>query len=693
MKQFKLSSRAVSFLLLIAVILGIFSVRLYQLQVTEAVDHSKKVQDSVTYETRITAARGEILDRDGTVLVGNRAAFNIILIREVLYSTDDPNSKLRALVNLCDRLGLEFIDHLPITRQKPYEYDFDSYNSTYNGYFKEFLYHRDWDGDISAAQFISRMRNRYNIPADWSEEEARAVISIRYELELRTFTILPSYELLNDVDTGSLASITELGIPGLAVVATTVREYYTDCAAHILGYIGDMDREQYEYYKEFGYEMDAKVGQAGLEAAFESELHATDGLKRTTIAMDGTVLHEEWVTEPKAGNNVELTIDLDLQALGEEALEATILDLRENGLNGKDLAKDAEGGALVAMDVKTGEILVCASYPTYDLSRFFEDYNITKEQPYNPFFNRALMAEYPPGSVFKMVTTIAAVDSGTIHPLFEVYDEGVYKRFETQVYTPRCMLYTSTNGRATHQSINVMEALAVSCNYYFYEVGWMTGIDKIDEVAQALGLGEPTGVELYEETGRRANPETKKRLYSNDASVWYGGDTIAAAIGQSEHRFTPLQLCSYTCALANQGIRYEATFLRRVLSADYDELIMENEPTIASQLEISDLAYETIIEGMNMSTYIYNGTSNAVFSDYDIKVCAKTGTAEHGSGGSDNGSFVLFAPADDPVIAIAIYVEKGAQGGHLGNIAKALLDAYFSETNSIDTVPGENELN
>lgn len=693
MKQFKLSSRAVSFLLLIAVILGIFSVRLYQLQVTEAVDHSKKVQDSVTYETRITAARGEILDRDGTVLVGNRAAFNIILIREVLYSTDDPNSKLRALVNLCDRLGLEFIDHLPITRQKPYEYDFDSYNSTYNGYFKEFLYHRDWDGDISAAQFISRMRNRYNIPADWSEEEARAVISIRYELELRTFTILPSYELLNDVDTGSLASITELGIPGLAVVATTVREYYTDCAAHILGYIGDMDREQYEYYKEFGYEMDAKVGQAGLEAAFESELHATDGLKRTTIAMDGTVLHEEWVTEPKAGNNVELTIDLDLQALGEEALEATILDLRENGLNGKDLAKDAEGGALVAMDVKTGEILVCASYPTYDLSRFFEDYNITKEQPYNPFFNRALMAEYPPGSVFKMVTTIAAVDSGTIHPLFEVYDEGVYKRFETEVYTPRCMLYTSTNGRATHQSINVMEALAVSCNYYFYEVGWMTGIDKIDEVAQALGLAEPTGVELYEETGRRANPETKKRLYSNDASVWYGGDTIAAAIGQSEHRFTPLQLCSYTCALANQGIRYEATFLRRVLSADYDELIMENEPTIASQLEISDLAYETIIEGMNMSTYIYNGTSNAVFSDYDIKVCAKTGTAEHGSGGSDNGSFVLFAPADDPVIAIAIYVEKGAQGGHLGNIAKVLLDAYFSETNSIDTVPGENELN
>ncbi|MBQ4566397.1 MAG: hypothetical protein IJA48_08615, partial [Oscillospiraceae bacterium] len=399
MSQFKLSSRAVSFLLLIAVILGIFTVRLYQLQVTEAVDHSQKVQDSITYQTRITAARGEILDRDGTVLVGNRAAFNIILIKDVVYSADDTNGKLRTLINLCDQLGLEFNDHLPITKQKPYEYDFDSYTSTYNGYFKDFLYQRDWDGDISAAQFISRMRDRYNIPADWTEEEARDLISIRYELDLRGFTILPSYELLNDVEAASLASITELGIPGLAVVATTVREYYTDCAAHILGYIGDMDAEQYEYYKEFGYEMDAKVGQSGLEAAFETELHATDGLKSTTIAMDGTVLSEKWIIEPKSGNNVELTIDLDLQALGEDALEATILDLRENGLNGKDLAKDAEGGALVAMDVKTGEILVCASYPTYDLSRFFEDYNITKEQPYNPFFNRALMAEYPPGSV------------------------------------------------------------------------------------------------------------------------------------------------------------------------------------------------------------------------------------------------------------------------------------------------------
>ena len=693
MNQFRLSSRAVSFLLLIALVLGIFSVRLYQLQVKEAVDHSQEEQETFSYRVRITASRGEILDRDGTVLVGNRAAFNILLFRDVLYSADDPNGKLRSLVNLCRQQGLEFTDHLPVTKQKPYEYDYDAYNSTYNGYFKSFLAEMDWDADISAAQFISRMRDLYNIPADWSEEEARAVISIRYELFLRTFTILPAYELLTDVDTVSLAALSELSIPGLSVVATTVRENYTTYAAHILGYVGDMSPEQYEFYKEYDYAMDAKVGRSGLEEAFELQLHATDGLKEITVTADGTVVSEEWIEVPKAGNNVELTIDLDLQALGEDALESTILGLRENGLNGKDLAKDAEGGALVAMEVKTGEVLICASYPTYDLTTFFEDYNDLLEQEYNPLFNRALQAEYPPGSVFKMVSTIAAVDAGIIHPLYEVYDEGIYTRFKDEVYTPRCMLYTASQGSSTHGSINVLEALAVSCNYYFYEVGWMTGIEKIDEVAQTLGLGEPTGIELYEETGRRANPETKKRIYGEDASVWYGGDTISAAIGQSEHRFTPLQLCTYTAALANQGVRYEATFLRRVLSSDYEKLIEENRPTVASRLEISDLAYEACVEGMNMSTYIYNGTSNTVFSDYGMKVCAKTGTAEHGSGGSDNGSFVLFAPADDPVIAIAIYVEKGAQGGNLGNIAKAILDAYFSESNSVDTVPYENTLN
>ena len=693
MNQHKFSFRVTALLLMAALMLGIFSVRLYGVQVVEGAQQESAPSGSYTYYTRVTAARGEILDRNGKVLVGNRASFNIVLIYPVLFSSEDPNGSLRSLTNLAVARGLEIVDHLPVTLEKPYEYTKDQYSSVWNGHFKTFLAAREWDSDISAPQLIRRLRERYHIPEDWTEEEARRVISVRYELELRHCTNLPNYVMLEDVDAVSLAELTELNIPGVTVEKSTVREYYTDYAAHILGRVADMNPEEYEYYKQYDYAMDAKVGKEGLEKAFELELHATDGLLETTIASDGTVLEEHYINPPIAGNNVELSIDIDLQKTAEDSLEALILDLRENGLNGSDHAKDAEGGAVVAMSVKTGEVLVSASYPTFHIATYSEDYSDLLEQDFAPLYNRAVQATYPPGSTFKMVTTIAAINEGVIKPGYKVNDLGVYRRFEDAGYLPRCMLYTTSQGAATHGSIDVMEALSVSCNYYFYEIGWMTGIEAIDATAKALGLGESTGIEIYEETGHRANPAVKDALYDGDYSVWYGGDTVSAAIGQSENRFTPMQLCSYTAALANRGTRYQATFLRRVLSSDYEELVQEHTPTVLSRLEISDDAYKAYTEGMRLAVTSNSGTSHRLFGDYEVAVCAKTGTAEHGSGGSDNASFVLYAPADDPEIAIAIYVEKGAQGGNLGKIAKAMLDVYFSEASAVDTVPAENRLN
>ncbi len=693
MNQHRFSFRIGALCLLIAVAMGIFGVRLYQLQVVQAADIDPNQPKTYTYTTKITAARGEIVDRNGNVLVGNRASYNILLVYNVLFSTETPNESLRQLTNLCVQQGLDIIDHLPVTAQKPYEYTKDEYTAVWNNYFKTFLNKREWDSDISAPQLINRLKDRYNIPEDWTEEEARRVIAVRYEMELRRggLTTLTDYELVNDVDMVSLAAITELGIPGVVVVNSTVREYKTTHAAHILGYVGAMNKEEYEYYKEYDYALDAKVGKTGLEKAYELQLHGTDGVKQVTISADGSVISEEYLVTPVAGNNVEITIDLDLQAISEEELEATILDFRENGVNGTSQGKDAEGGAIVAMEVKTGEVLVCASYPTYDPARIYEDYNELLETEYGPLYNRALQAALPPGSVYKMVTAIATIDNGIAGPGYKIEDKGIYTRFEG--YTPRCMLYTTSKGTQTHGWIDVREALAASCNYYFYETGWMTGIDRIDAVAKALGLGEATGVELAENTGHRANPESKQALYEGSDGYWYDGDTIAAAIGQSINRFTTMQLCSYTAALANQGTRYEATFLRRVLSSDYDELVEQNFPTVASSLAISDTAYQAYVEGMRMSTYYYYGTVTAVFRDYDIDVAVKTGTAQHGSGGSDHASLVLFAPADDPQIAIAIYVEKGASGGKLGYIAKSILDAYFSETSSVDLMPGENVIN
>ena len=684
MNQHKFSFRVGVLILLIAVMSGIFGVRLYDVQVTQAsqVDHTPS--GSHTYRTRVTAARGEILDRNGKVLIGNRASYNLTLIYAIVFSAENPNENLRKLTNLCNELGLEMTDHFPVAMEKPYTYTTDEYSSTWNSYFKTFLDERGWDSDISAPQLIRRLKDTYHLPADWTEEETRRVISIRYELDLRRWTSLPTYVLLNDVDSVSLAAITELNIPGVNVETSTVRQYNTTYAAHILGRIGLMNAEEYEIYKEKDYSMDAYVGKEGLEKAFEDDLHGTDGLRVTTISADGTVLEEYYKTMPQAGKNIELTIDIDLQKVSEDALKAHILSLREDD-------GDAEGGAVVVQQVKTGQILACASYPTFDPATYSQKYNELLETDFAPLYNRALQAAYPPGSTYKMVTTIASIDSGTIGRWVEIEDKGIYRRFEDVGYTPRCMLYTTAG--ATHGYVNAMEALAVSCNYYFYEVGYQTGITKIDEVAKALGLGEATGVELDESVGRRANAETKKLLYSKGYDGWYDADTVAAAIGQSENRFTPMQLACYTSALANHGTRYRATFLQRVLSSDYSELLYESTPVVASQLNISDEAYAAYTEGMRLSVTWANGTSHYYLGDYDVAVCAKTGTAEHGGNGSDNAAYVLYAPADDPQIAIAVYVEKGTPGSRLAKVARAILDAYFSTSSNVDTVPAENIAN
>lgn len=685
--SYKIKFRLISLLLVVVILFGLYCYRLFDLQVLNAKEIDLSA-NTFTYYTRVTAARGEILDRNGNVLVGNRASYNLIINNYALFNSSDPNESLRQLVNLCQKLNVDYNDHLPITQSKPYEYITEEFSSTWNGYFRQFLSQYGWDSDISAAQVIKLMRSRFHIPDDWTEQEVRAVLGLRYELDLRYYAALDYYTLISDVSDEDRSAIMELGVPGLTVETGTVREYRTQYAAHILGRIGLMNAEEYEVLKDEGYAMDAYVGKDGLEKAFESELHGTDGRRVTTVDEDGNIVSQYYSVAPEAGNNVELSIDIDLQMAAEEALEKVILDLRENGINAKGEGKDAQGGACVVMNVNTGEILACASYPTFNIETYSEDFNDLLEDAYAPLYNRALQAAYPPGSTFKMATTIAAIDSGTVGKYFPVEDRGIYTYYDD--YQPKCLYYTNTGGKYTHGVINVMEALAVSCNYYFYEVGRLTGWKYIDSVAKSLGLGEDTGCELAEEIGYRANPETKEKLYGGtDLAVFTGGDTIAMAIGQSENRFTPLQLAVYTSALANRGTRYQATFLKRVISADYESLVEEKVPTVLDKLEISDDAYFAYTTGMRMAVTEGNGTANKVFGDYNIAVCAKTGTAEHGSTGSDNASYVCYAPANNPELAVVVYVERGAQGGNLGNVAKAVFDVYFSTESRNDTVSAE----
>lgn len=687
----RIKLRCLIVVLLFAIAVSFFSVRMYGIQVQ---NENAGLNQASTYTTisRVTAARGEILDRNGNVLVTNRASYNLVFNNYVFSNSSGKNEALRRLVNLCVSQGIEYTEHFPVTMEKPYEYTTDQLSDTWKSHFKRFLNYREWDSDMSAPQLMKQLRQSYRLPNDWTDEEVRRVIGLRYELELRSdITNLSNYVFIQDVNSDALSAILELNTPGLTVESSTVREYATKYAAHILGFTGLMDAEQYAYYKELGYAMDASVGQSGFEKAFEEELHGTDGTKVTTVDASGNVVSEYYKEQPQAGSNVEVSIDLDLQIAGEEALEQLILKLRENGIGSDKDGMDAEGGAVVAIEVKTGKILACASYPTYDPNTYFSDYNQLLETDYDPLYNRALQATYAPGSVYKMAVTIAACNEGVIDRNTIIEDLGIYTRFESP--QPRCMLYTTSGGTQTHGKINVMEALAVSCNYYFYEAGRRTGLSAIDKVAKDLGLGESTGIELYEDTGRRANKETKAEIYADtpDQAGWYDADTVLMSIGQSENRFTPLQLCTYTAALANRGVRYRSTFLNRVISHDYQQLLKGTQPEVVSTCEISDEAFTAYNRGMRMA--VTQGSVRQYMENYPVAVCAKTGTAEHGSAGSDNASFVCYAPQDDPEIAIAVFVEKGAQGGNLSNVAMAILDAYFNQTTAgNEKITGENTL-
>ena len=696
--------RAGILLLAFSIVIGLFAFRLYDLQIIETGGKVDNVKYYTT-ETRVKAARGEITDRNGNVLVSNRASYDLVFNHYVICSAEGRNQLLLELVQLCREMEIPYTDRFPVTKTAPFSYIFDEVGPTWQGYFQKYLPEKGGlDSDISAPLLIVKLRNHYGIPDTWSDTDARAVIGIRYELDLRQgITNLPNYIFLEDAQSDALAAILELNTPGLKAEATTAREYNTLYAAHILGHVGSVTADQWEnIYKDLeGYAKDTLVGQDGLEEAFESYLHGIDGIRVDETYTDGSLRRSYWKTvngvemRPVAGQNVELSIDLNLQATAEDQLAALITDLRQSGENtpegqAKPDGSDAEGGAVVVMDVKTGQVLACASYPTYNLSTFREDFSELQNAPYAPLYNRALLATYPPGSTYKMSMVIAGVNSGAIDRMHSIRDEGVFRKYEDSNFAPQCLIYT--NNGWTHGSLNAMEALRDSCNYYFYTLGDMLDISVMDATAKALGLGEKTGVELFEYLGHRSNPETKAQLHDGDLGRWYAADRVMTAIGQSENRFTPMQLCVYTSTLANRGTRYKATFLNRVLTADYGTVTLANEPEILSKLEISDEAYLAYTEGMRMVAT--DGTAARFFKNYPIAIAAKTGTAQTDAGDkySDNGAFVCYAPYDDPEIAVVVYGEKAGHGTTMAQIAKELLDTYFADRIYGDVIAGENQV-
>ena len=682
--------RAVILLTVFGLILMLYSGKLFSVQLIENKGNTNNAKTYTTYTT-VKGTRGDLLDRNGNVLVGNRASYNLVFNHYVIKGAENRNEHLRTLVSKVEELGLEYTDHFPISESRPFEYTLEAYSSAWQNYFQKYLTERDLDSDMTAPMLMEVLWDYYNIPIEWSQAEARAVIGLLYEFDLRGVAGLPNYVFVEDVSDSNLAELVELDIPGLMVESSTVREYHTTYAAHILGYVGAMNAEQWETYKEIdGYNMDAVIGQAGLEEAFEEYLHGVDGIRVDVVAEDGTIISQEYLEgkEPQGGSHVETTIDHPTQVVVEEALADMVEYLRDPEQNISTDGDDVEALAAVVMEVKTGDILAMASYPTYDLATFRECYAELLEAEGSPLMNRAIQGIYPPGSTYKMSTLVAAMESGVLAANDYIVTRGKFTKYESTGFAPTCLAWPGNHG-----TIEATEALQRSCNYFFFELADRMDIDDMDKTAAALGLGEPTGVELAEKTGHRANPETKEELFNGSDAHFNVGDRVNAGIGQSENRFTPLQLCVYTCTLANQGVRYKATFLNRVVSNDYSTLKVENSPEIVSTYNISDTTYETYMTGMKKVANVSGGTGYTKLKDCVVEVAAKTGTAQHGLGKkySDHGAIVCFAPADDPEIAIAIYGEKAAHGSTLGIAAATIINAYFSGDESTVT-SAENQL-
>lgn len=664
--------RVIALLVFFGAFLLLFAAVLYDAQILHGGENRAKSISSNAASETVTASRGIITDRNGKVLVSNRLAYTLVFDRSGFDDDAALNAAILRLVQLCEETGTGWNDTLPIGRVG----NFLRYSNAWSETFDKFIEKNDLTSGASGRQLLSELRELYHVDESLSEREARLIVGVRYELHSRD-----SYTFAEDVSTEVLSLITDGRYEGVTIRTASARVYNTALAAHILGTIGPIWQEEwsssedtgYVGYADKGYSMNDLVGKDGVEKAFESYLRGMDGRRLITTDETGKITGELYTREPQPGGTVALTLDIDLQADVEAALAETI-----SGMIDKD--SNERGGAAAVVSVGTGEVLALASYPTYDLSTFNEDYDELVNDQRLPMFNRATQGIYAPGSTFKMVTAVAALESGIITPSSIIQDRGIYTYYKDP--QPMCWIYSQTG--STHGRINVSQAITDSCNYFFYEVGRLTGIRTLDSYASQFGLGQSTGIEIGDSSGVLASPEWAE---SHDQE-WTDGQTITAAIGQSYNLFTPLQLANYVATLVGGGDHYQAHLLKNVKAYDNSRLLYMYGDKPMNTVEISDSTLSAVTRGMHELTV--SGSVAYAFENCVVSAGAKTGSAQVGTDIA-NGVFVAYAPYEKPEIAVAIVIEKGGSGAALANTAVEIINSWFSRAQD-GTAIGENTL-
>ena len=714
-------SQLTRFLVMAAMALAVLAIYLVVLFNTQVVHHEEYLAKSIQTITRmenVEASRGIITDRSGRTLVTNQSTYSLTFDASLLKPGENQNDAILRLVTLCREQGVAWEDNLPLSLDGTAHFTVDALTDTQKGRF--FSYLRDLkptrellaayvrqhpkllkppkegetaldpvtakdaellkqtnsaaltnslllNAGITPAKLFDWMREDMKLSDDYSDSDARLILGVRYELKLRKLGANNNaYVLAQNVDVAFCSLISDGQFQGARIIRSSARQYATTYATHILGTVGGIS-DYTDEWKERGYRMDDTIGLSGVEAAFEDYLRGADGKRMISVNSDGKVTGEYYSVEPRSGYTVELTVDLKLQQAVEDTLAAKVAQL-----NQKDHL-DSRGAAAAVVKVGTGEILSLASYPTFDLSTWRQDYAELSSDPATPMLNRAASSAYAPGSTLKPATAVAALESGATTPSETLFDTGYWK-------------YPSTtwNGgtwcwkHSGHGKVNATPAITNSCNYYFAEMGYRMGLDTLNEYYSALGLGEPTGIEIGEKTGRQATNEG-----GSNQAPW-------AAYGQADQLYTPLQLANYIATLVSGGQHCPAHLLKSVKSYDNSEIIATGDTTPLNTLNISDSTLQAVKKGMYGYTQP-GGMVYSYFKDCIVSAGAKTGTAQLGGGLKNNGVFVAFAPYDDPEIAIALVLEKGDAGAALASTAVTILNSYFSRE-STGSVLSDNEL-
>ena len=657
-------------LLVVTLMLVAIVIKLMIIQLAKGQDYYKQSMDKLTNSVEVSAPRGVIYDRNGVPLITNRVGFSV----QVVYSTesnDKINDVLLEMVNTFVENGDTYVDSLPLSK-KNYTFTYkDEEGSSRKRKIKAFKEKYGISSSADGKRTLRQLAKRYDLDNRYTYDEMRKIVGMRYELEQRGLAYGAPVTVASDVGMNTVSVLKENSkyFFNINVITSPFRKYvHGSMASHILGRVGVIYREEYEELKDKNYGMNDIIGKEGLEKYLEPHIRGVDGkINRHRAVSSDTYAPDEIAAIP--GDDAILTIDYELQKTTEEVLRDTIENIKRKGATSNDKAgADAGGGAVVVIDVRTGEILAMTSYPDFNPATFDEDYDKLLQDKGNPLFNRAISGTYPPGSVFKMVTAIAGLEEGIITPDSVIVDKG---RYEHYGQTFNCWIWSQSG--ETHGSQNVKTAIGNSCNYFFYEIGKQLGEKKIYTYADMFGLGKKTGIEIEGETaGILANEKYKDDTFNQ---VWYPGDTLQMSIGQSFNVFTPIQIANYIAAVANGGTLYRPHLTKSIRSSADGTLVRTFKPEVIANINISKENHDAITYGMYLGSR--EGTSSAVFADFPINVCSKTGSAQVNTG-SANGVFASYAPYENPQIAVAVVIENAGSGSALAPIARKIYEKYFN---------------